>query len=75
MVAVIDALEVRGLVEQQSSPVDRRSYALTLIGRGEKLLQTLPPVLGHDERMTENLTAQDCEALLHLFSKLRTSSG
>ena len=76
MVAVIDALEVRGLVARQPSPVDRRSYALILSGTGEKLLQTLRPlVLGHDGRMTENLTAQERDALIHLLSKLKTSSG
>jgi len=76
MVAVIDALEVRGLVERQPSPVDRRSYALILSSKGEKLLQTLRPlVLGHDGRMTENLTAQERDALIHLLSKLKTSSG
>ncbi|MBT4941193.1 MAG: MarR family transcriptional regulator, partial [Rhodospirillaceae bacterium] len=34
MVAVIDALESRGLVERRPSPVDRRSYALVLSDQG-----------------------------------------
>ena len=76
MVAVIDTLELRGFVERQSSPVDRRSYALILSGKGERMLHTLYPiVLGHDDRMTDNLTAQERQALINLLRKLKTSSG
>jgi len=76
MVAVIDALELRGLVERQPSRVDRRSYALILSSKGDKLLQTLRPlVLSHDDRITENLTTRERDVIIDLLSKLITSPG
>ena len=41
MVATIDGLEHKGLVERKPSPVDRRSYALTLTPAGRTLLTKL----------------------------------
>ena len=38
LVALIDELEGRGLVERRDSPTDRRSYALHLTGAGRKTL-------------------------------------
>jgi len=57
MVAVIDALESRGLVERRPSPVDRRSYALVLSKQGEDLIDKLRPmVAGHEDRIAAKLS-------------------
>ena len=76
MVAVVNTLVVWGLVERQPSRVDKRSHALILSNKGEKLLQTLRSlVYGHNDGITENLTAQERDALIHLLSKLRNASA
>jgi len=50
MVAVINRLEERGLVERRPSKVDRRSYALVLSGPGRKLLDRLKVLVREHER-------------------------
>jgi len=51
MVAVINRLEERGLVERRPSKVDRRSYALVLSGQGRKLLDRLKVLVREHERL------------------------
>ena len=41
LVAVLDELEERGLVERRDSPTDRRSYALYLTGPGREALEQI----------------------------------
>ena len=76
MVAVIDGLEAKGLVERQPSPVDRRSYALILSCKGLGLLETLKPlVLGHENKIAKNLSFEERENLINLLTKLDIASG
>jgi DNA-binding MarR family transcriptional regulator len=49
LVALLDELEERGLVERRDSPADRRSYALYLTGAGRDLLERI----GHVAREHE----------------------
>lgn len=71
MVAVIDALESRGLVERRPSPVDRRSYALVLSQQGEALIEKLKPmVMGHEDRIAANLSTEERGQLIALLSKI-----
>jgi DNA-binding MarR family transcriptional regulator len=71
MVAVIDALQSRGLVERAPSPVDRRSYALVLTDQGKALLEQLVPMVrGHERRLMRKLTSDEREQLIRLLSKL-----
>ena len=71
MVAVIDVLESRSLVERRPSPVDRRSYALVLSAGGSDMLEQLKPmVLEHEKRVTANLDSEERSQLLRILSKL-----
>jgi DNA-binding MarR family transcriptional regulator len=73
MVAVIDALQGRGLVERRPSPVDRRSYALALSAEGEALLEKLKPMVrAHERKLARNLSADDRTKLIELLSRIRT---
>ena len=71
MVAVIDALQGRGLVERKPSPVDRRSNALVLTEPGRVILdRVIPLVRAHERRMARNLSVEDKERLIELLTKL-----
>lgn len=71
MVAVIDVLESRGLVERRPSPVDRRSYALVLSAQGGELVEKLRPMVeGHEDRIAANLTSDERAQLISLLAKI-----
>ncbi len=44
LVAIIDELEERGLVERRNRPTDRRSYALYLTRRGKDVLRLIEQI-------------------------------
>jgi DNA-binding MarR family transcriptional regulator len=71
MVAVIDGLERRALLERRPSPIDKRSYALVLSRRGQALIDRLRPlVLKHDRRIAERLDREERETLIRLLKRL-----
>ena len=71
MVAVIDALESRGLVERRASPADRRSYALVPSSDGIALLRQIKPlVLEHENRVAADLSREERGLLMQLLSRL-----
>ncbi|MDA0241700.1 MAG: MarR family transcriptional regulator [Proteobacteria bacterium] len=71
MVAVIDALQGRDLLERRPSPVDRRSYALVLSAAGKELLAVLKPLVAqHEDRISDGLTDDEKQILLRLLKKL-----
>jgi DNA-binding MarR family transcriptional regulator len=71
MVAVIDGLQERGLVERCPSPVDRRSYALVLTADGAALLDRLIPLVrAHERNVARRLSAADKDKLIELLTKL-----
>lgn|SRR5574340_711824 len=74
MVAVIDQLESRGLVERRASPTDRRSNALMLTAEGKKLLRQLKQqVQQHEAHITGSLTATEAKTLVALLKKVRNA--
>ena len=71
MVAVIDGLEARALVERRPSPHDRRSYALVLSAAGQGLLDQLRPlVASHEDRIAASLSLAEKRTLVELLKKL-----
>jgi DNA-binding MarR family transcriptional regulator len=71
MVAVIDRLQARGLVERRPSSADRRSYALVLSDAGQRLLAQLKPLVrDHDERIARNLDDDERAMLIRLLRRL-----
>jgi DNA-binding MarR family transcriptional regulator len=72
MVAVIDQLEARGLVERRASPTDRRSNALVLTAAGEKLLKQLKRrIKQHEARIAAAMTPAETATLVDLLTRIR----
>ncbi|MDT3734761.1 MAG: MarR family transcriptional regulator [Denitratisoma sp.] len=73
MVAVIDQLEARGLVERRASPTDRRSNALVLTAEGEKLLRQLKRrIKQHETRIAAAMTPAETAKLVDLLTRIRS---
>lgn len=74
MVARIDVLYEKGLVERARSEDDRRSYEIRLTPAGRKALVELRErAREHGERFFAPLTAQERKQLHELLSKLAAS--
>ena len=71
MVAVIDGLEKRDLIERQKSPDDKRSYALAMTEKGRELLKHVhPKVMGHEKNIAAGLSDKEVETLNQLLSRI-----
>lgn len=71
MVAVIDTLQARGLVQRRPSPLDRRSYSLVLTDEGAALLDRLTPLVrAHERNVARKLSASEKAKLIELLTKL-----
>ncbi len=71
VVAVIDRLETRGLVERAPAPTDRRSYALHLSDQGVALLrQARGLVEEHESRIARDLNPAEQKQLNELLTRL-----
>jgi DNA-binding MarR family transcriptional regulator len=69
MVALLDDLEKRGLVERRRS--DRRTHALHLTRAGADLLRrSAATAMAHDDELAEPLTAAERRQLVALLAKL-----
>jgi DNA-binding MarR family transcriptional regulator len=71
MVAFIDALEARGLLERRQNPDDRRTRALYLTDAGRELLgRAFALAVGHERDLCADLTTEDREQLLELLQRV-----
>jgi DNA-binding MarR family transcriptional regulator len=71
VVAVIDKLEARQLVERRAAAGDRRSNALWLTRDGGALLKRLHKrVAAHENRLLRHLGADERDTLVHLLQKI-----
>lgn len=71
LVALVDGLERRGLVERRRSTQDRRNYALHLTGAGRDAMAVLAQAAaGHEAAITEPLSAAEREQLGGLLARL-----
>ena len=71
MVAVIDTLEGRDLVERRASQIDRRSNALVLSAAGAAIMDKLRPIVaGHENRFAGNLSLAERRQLIDLLRRL-----
>jgi DNA-binding MarR family transcriptional regulator len=74
LVAIIDRLESRGLVERADSPNDRRSYALHISNAGRTLLNDLVDrVRAHETHIAGDLDAGEKATLVSLLARIRRS--
>lgn len=71
VVAFVDDLERRGLLERRRNPGDRRLYALYLTDHGEVLMTKLAAVsVAHEAEITAGLSDQQRTALSDLLADL-----
>lgn len=76
LVAVIDALEERGLVAREPNPEDRRVYRLRLTDAGNEALAAIGKVArAHNEWICEGFTSAEREQLAAMLEKLAERQG
>src|SRR5262245_46637759 len=76
MVAIVDELEERGLVERRPDGSDRRIRALYLTSAGRKLLARGRKIaMEHEEAITRGMSAADRERLVALLQTVVDEQG
>jgi DNA-binding MarR family transcriptional regulator len=71
MVALVDELEQRGLVERRPDPKDRRVRALFLTAEGKRCLARGRDIAAqHEEELTKGMKATDRKRLVDLLQKI-----
>jgi DNA-binding MarR family transcriptional regulator len=76
MVAIVDELEQRGLVERRPHPSDRRVRALYLTGEGRKLLARGRGIaMEHEEELTRGMSDADRKRLIALLQGIVEEQG
>ncbi len=76
MVAFVDALQERGLLERRINPQDRRERALHLTAAGRKLLgRAVKAAIGLERDLCAELEDSDREQLLQLLQRVGACLG
>ena len=76
LVALVDALEQRGLVERRRNPGDRRNYELHLTAAGHQAMAALGQAAADDEEdIGAPLTPAERSELSRLLAKLAAGHG
>jgi DNA-binding MarR family transcriptional regulator len=76
LVAMLDNLEKRGLVERRANPDDRRLYSLHLASGGEEILGKIGRIAReHQQALLAVLTDQERETLATLLLKIADEHG
>jgi DNA-binding MarR family transcriptional regulator len=76
MVAFVDALAARGLLERRQNQGDRRAHALHLTDEGHHLLQQATAVAAaHERGICADLSAPEREQLLSLLQRVAACLG
>lgn len=71
MVALVDSLEAKGLIERRSRPDDRRAHTIALTEAGTRMFgQAMRAAFGVEGAMCEPLAPAEREQLLGLLQKL-----
>ena len=76
LVAILDNLEKRGLVERRAHERDRRLYAIQLTGNGEEILEKIGKVAReHQEVLLSALSKEERDSLAALLLKIADRQG
>jgi DNA-binding MarR family transcriptional regulator len=68
IVAIVDGLEQRGLLERRANPTDRRAHALQLTGGGRRVLDEVMAVSrAHEAEICAGLPESDRQRLVELL--------
>lgn len=72
MMAIVDRLDVRGLVVRRRSTEDRRRQALSLTEAGRAVLDDAKvAIAGHEAALKSKLGARDCAAFIAALKRLQ----
>jgi DNA-binding MarR family transcriptional regulator len=76
MVAFVDALQQRGLLERRPNPQDRRANALHLTGKGRDLLaKGMTAAIAFESELCADLDQPEREQLLDLLQRIAPQLG
>ena len=76
MVALIDELEERGLVERRPNPSDRRARALHVTSAGRRLLAAaMKRARAHEAQLCAPLTGDERAALIDMLQRVAAGQG
>jgi DNA-binding MarR family transcriptional regulator len=76
LVALVDELQERGLVERVENSRDRRTYALRLTREGRDLLERIGRVAReHQESLLASLSAEERDQLAALLRRIAEQQG
>ena len=76
MVALVDDLETKGIIERRRSTEDRRNYALHLTQRGREVLGELSRVAAeHEESLCAALNKEETAQLRDLCRRIAEQQG
>lgn len=76
IVAAVDKLEKRGLVERRPVPHDRRAHALNLTGEGQRIYKkALALIERHEAKIAGALSVQERAQLLGLLDKVMRAAA
>jgi len=76
MVALIDELEEKGIVERRRSTADRRNYSLQLTPKGQKVLRELSRIAAaHEESLCAALIEEEKLQLRDLCRRIADQQG
>ena len=76
LVAIIDELEERGLVERKDSPNDRRTYALHLTAKGQATLSDIGRIgHEHNKSLCAALSDEERDQLTGFLQRIADEQG
>jgi DNA-binding MarR family transcriptional regulator len=76
LVAILDELERRELLERKPNAEDRRQYALHLTGKGSETLTKIGRIARqHQDALCASLTGEEREKLAELLRKIADEQG
>ena len=76
MVAFVDALEQRGLLERRQNPQDRRARELFLTEQGRDVLQRAFAIaVSHEQLLSGDLSEDEREQLMELLARVGSHLG
>ncbi|MFE9203374.1 MarR family winged helix-turn-helix transcriptional regulator [Micromonospora sp. NPDC007230] len=76
VVALVDGLERKGLVERRSGETDRRHHALHLTTDGEQVLMRMRPIAtAHEDDLCAALSTDERSQLANLLQRIADQQG
>ncbi len=76
LVAILDELESRSLVQRQQNADDRRQYELHLTGKGREILGRIGQIAReHQDALCASLSSDERERLAELLQKIADEQG